>query len=48
MNMASQLAGKHVVIIVANEVVRDPSIITSRAPNDLPEFCQAIVQALTE
>ena len=29
-------------------VVRDRNIITSRAPNDLPEFCQAIIQALAE
>jgi protease I len=34
-------------------VVRDRNIITSRAPNDLPEFCRvgynaAIIQALAE
>ena len=28
--------------------VRDRNIITSRAPNDLPEFCQAIIQVLAE
>jgi protease I len=27
-------------------VVRDGNLITSRAPNDLPEFCQAIIQAI--
>lgn len=27
-------------------VVRDGNLVTSRAPNDLPEFCQAIIQAL--
>jgi deglycase len=26
--------------------VRDGNIITSRAPNDLPEFCQEIIRAL--
>ena len=29
-------------------VVRDCNLVTSRAPNDLPEFCQAIIQALAE
>jgi protease I len=28
--------------------VRDGNIITSRAPNDLPEFCQEIIRALAE
>ncbi len=27
-------------------VVRDGNLITSRAPNDLPDFCVAIIQAL--
>jgi protease I len=27
-------------------VVRDGNVITSRAPNDLPDFCQEIIQAL--
>lgn len=29
-------------------VVRDENIITSRMPNDLPEFCQEIIKALCE
>jgi protease I len=29
-------------------VVRDGNIITSRMPNDLPEFCREIIQALGE
>ena len=29
-------------------VVRDGNIITSRMPNDLPEFCREIIQALVE
>lgn len=28
--------------------VRDGNIITGRAPNDLPEFCQEIIRALSE
>jgi protease I len=28
--------------------LRDGNIITSRAPNDLPEFCQEIIRALAE
>lgn len=28
--------------------VRDGNIITSRAPNDLPEFCREIIEALVE
>jgi len=28
--------------------VRDGNIITSRAPNDLPEFCQEIIKALAD
>jgi protease I len=28
--------------------VRDGNIITGRVPNDLPEFCQEIIQALSE
>jgi len=27
-------------------VVRDGNIITSRNPNDLPEFCAAIIEAV--
>jgi len=33
---------------VDEPAVRDGNIITSRAPNDLPEFCQEIIKALTE
>jgi protease I len=29
-------------------VVRDGNIVTSRTPNDLPEFCHAIIEALSE
>ena len=29
-------------------VVRDGNLITSRNPNDLPEFCAAIIQALSD
>ena len=28
--------------------VRDGNIVTGRAPNDLPEFCQEIMRALSE
>jgi protease I len=28
--------------------VRDGNVITGRAPNDLPEFCGEIIQALSE
>ena len=28
--------------------VRDGNIITCRAPNDLPEFCQEIIRALAK
>jgi protease I len=31
---------------VDQPVVRDGNMITSRAPNDLPEFCQEIIRAL--
>jgi protease I len=31
-----------------SEVVRDGNLITSRKPDDLPAFCRAILQALTE
>jgi len=31
-----------------SEVVRDGHLITSRKPDDLPAFCRAILQALTE
>ncbi|PWB60904.1 MAG: protease [Deltaproteobacteria bacterium] len=31
-----------------SEVVRDGNLITSRKPADLPAFCRAILQALTE
>jgi putative intracellular protease/amidase len=31
-----------------NGHVRDGNIITSRTPNDLPEFCQEIIGALAE
>ncbi len=30
------------------EVVRDGNLITSRVPSDLPAFCRAIVEALSE
>ncbi len=30
------------------EVVRDKNIITSRNPDDLPAFCQTIIEALTK
>jgi protease I len=30
------------------EVVRDGSLITSRMPSDLPAFCRAIIEALSE
>jgi protease I len=30
------------------EVVRDGNLITSRIPSDLPAFCRAIIEALTE
>lgn len=30
------------------EVVRDGNLITSRVPADLPAFCRAIIEALTE
>jgi protease I len=33
---------------VDEPAVRDGNIITSRATNDLPEFCQEIIKALTE
>jgi protease I len=33
---------------VDEPAVRDGNIITSRTPNDLPEFCQEIIKALTE
>jgi len=33
---------------VDEPAVRDGNIVTSRAPNDLPEFCKEIIQALTE
>jgi protease I len=29
-------------------VVRDGNLVTSRAPNDLPEFCQEIIQAIAD
>jgi protease I len=28
-------------------VVRDGNLITARVPDDLPEFCQAIINALS-
>jgi len=28
--------------------VRDGNVITGRVPDDLPEFCQEIIQALSE
>ncbi len=31
-----------------SEVVRDGNLITSRKPDDLPAFCRAILQALSE
>ncbi len=31
-----------------SEVVRDGNLITSRKPDDLPSFCRAILQALSE
>lgn len=34
--------------LVNAPVVRDGNIITSRTPDDLPEFCQEIVTALSE
>lgn len=34
-------------IFVDEPVVVDGNLITSRTPDDLPEFCQAIIQALT-
>jgi protease I len=33
---------------VDTEVVRDGNLITSRVPSDLPAFCRAIIQALSE
>jgi protease I len=33
---------------VDEPAVRDGNIVTSRTPNDLPEFCQQIIKALTE
>jgi protease I len=30
------------------EVVRDGNLITSRTPADLPAFCRAIIQALSD
>jgi len=33
---------------VDQPVVRDGNLITSRLPNDLPEFCRAIAEALAE
>jgi protease I len=33
---------------VDEEVVRDGNIISSRKPEDLPAFCRAIIEALTE
>jgi protease I len=33
---------------VDSEVVRDGNLITSRKPGDLPAFCRAILQALTD
>jgi protease I len=31
-----------------SEVVRDGNLITSRKPDDLPAFCRAILEALSE
>lgn len=33
---------------VDEQVVRDGSLITSRTPDDLPAFCRAIIEALSE
>jgi protease I len=30
------------------EVVHDGTLITSRMPQDLPAFCKAVIEALTE
>jgi putative intracellular protease/amidase len=37
--------GAEIVVVPA---VRDGNIITGRVPDDLPEFCQEIIKALSE
>ena len=42
--MAAELAGRRIAILATDGVVTDGNITTSRSPDDLPAFCERIVQ----
>ena len=42
--MAAELEGRRIAILATDGVVTDGNITTSRSPDDLPAFCERIVQ----